>query len=171
MRLSHTLTSLLLATAVAASASAHEYYVGGPVKKNDMEIAANYLIGVEMAPMPAGMDMDKNAIHLEADVHATADNAWGFPDGFWIPMLTINYTLEKEGTTWKKTGKLVAMQAKDGPHYANNVAMNGPGKYKVTYQFISPTESGYIRHTDKETGLPEWWKTFSETFEFQYPQK
>lgn len=171
MRLSRTLTSLAIAAACATGASAHEYYVGGPVHQYDMEIAANYLVGVEMSPMPAGMDMDKDAIHLEADVHATADNSWGFSDGEWIPMLTIKYTLVKEGANWKKTGKLVAMQAKDGPHYANNVAMNGPGKYKVTYQFISPTESGYIRHTDKETGLPEWWKTFSETFEFQYPQK
>ena len=35
----------------AAPADAREYFVGGPVKEQDMEIVANYLLGVEMAPM------------------------------------------------------------------------------------------------------------------------
>jgi len=30
-----------------ASGGAREYFVGGPVHKNDMEIVANYLIGIE----------------------------------------------------------------------------------------------------------------------------
>ena len=34
---------------------------------------------------------------------------------------TISYTIEKVGSKFKKTGKLLAMTAGDGPHYANNV--------------------------------------------------
>ena len=45
--------------------------------------------------------MGPDVIHLEADVHATADNAYGYPDGAWVAYLTIGYTLEKTGTDWK----------------------------------------------------------------------
>ena len=41
----------------AQPAGAREYFVGGPVHQHDMEIVANYLVGVEMAPMPPGMAM------------------------------------------------------------------------------------------------------------------
>jgi len=63
------------------------------------------------------------------------------------------------------------MTAKDGPHYANNVKMDGPGQYRVTYQFTPPVANGFLRHTDQETGVPEWWKPFSVNFVFSYPQK
>jgi uncharacterized protein involved in high-affinity Fe2+ transport len=155
----------------AHPAGAREYFVGGPVHQNDMEIVANYLIGVEMAPMTPGMAMGADVIHLEADVHATADNAFGYPDGAWIGYLTIGYAIEKQGGSWTASGTLKPMQAKDGPHYADNVKMNGPGTYKVTYNFTSPEANGYLRHTDKETGVPPWWKPFSQTFTFAYPQK
>ena len=36
------------AMVLAPSAGAREYFVGGPVHKNDMEIVANYLIGIEL---------------------------------------------------------------------------------------------------------------------------
>jgi periplasmic iron binding protein len=158
--------------AFAAPALAREYFVGGPVHKNDMEIVANYLVGVEMAPM-MHHDMVEGAdvIHLEADVHATADNSNGYPDGAWIGYLTIDFTLTKEGTDWKSTGTLKPMVAKDGPHYAENIKMNGPGTYKVVYAFKPPEANGFYRHVDKETGVPPWWQPFSETFTFTYPQK
>ena len=35
--------------------AAREYFIGGPVHKNDMEIVANYLVGIEMAPMMPNM--------------------------------------------------------------------------------------------------------------------
>lgn len=164
---------ILAAAAVLAShaASAREYFVGGPVHEHDMEIVANYLVGVEMAPMPPGMPMGADVIHLEADVHATAENKHGFPDGAWMPYVTIDYTLEKEGTPWRATGTLRAMTASDGPHYAWNVKMNGPGKYKLTYHFVPPEAQGFLRHTDEETGVPEWWKPFDESFAFTYPVK
>lgn len=167
--------TLLLAAAaslaLAPAAMAREYYVGGPAHANEMEIVANYLVGIEMAPMPPGMVHGPDTIHLEADVHATANNQWGFADGAWIPYLTIDYTLEKLGTDWKIAGKLLPMTADDGPHYANNVKMDGAGKYKVTYRFTAPEANGFLRHVDKATGVPPWWKPFSENFTFSYPQK
>src|ERR1700676_2375567 len=83
---------------LAPAAGAREYFVGGPVHKNDMEIVANYLVGIEMAPMMPNMVHGADVIHLEADVHATADNVFGYPDGPWIAYLTIAYTLEKQGS-------------------------------------------------------------------------
>ncbi|WP_158928778.1 iron transporter [Acidisphaera sp. S103] len=155
-----------------AAANAREYFVGGPVHAHDMEIVANYLVGVEMAPMAPGMVMGgPDVIHLEADVHATADNAYGYSDGEWIAYLTIGYAIEKTGTAWKSSGTLKPMIAKDGTHYADNLKMDGPGTYKVTYHFTSPESNGFFRHVDKETGVPAWWSPFSETFTFQYPQK
>ncbi len=167
--------AVVLATAatllLSHAAGAREYFVGGPVHEHDMEIVANYLVGVEVAPMSAGMVMGPDVIHLEADVHATADNVYGYPDGAWVGYLSINYTIEKTGSAWKATGTLRPMEAKDGPHYADNIKMDGPGTYKVIYRFTSPEANGFLRHVDKETGIPAWWSPFSETFSFSYPQK
>ena len=165
--------ALVMACAVLAApaAQAREYFIGGPVHKDDMEIVANYLVGIEMAPMPPGMAMGPDVIHLEADVHATADNAMGFGDGAWIPYLTIAYDIEKQATDWKASGNLWPMTAKDGPHYADNVKMDGPGSYEVTYKFTSPETNGFLHHTDKETGVPGWWAPFQQSFTFKYPQE
>ncbi len=156
---------------LAGPLQAREVYVGGPVQHEDMEIVANYLVGIEMAPMSPGMEHGDDVIHLEADVHATAENRMGFPDGAWIPALTIGYTLRQEGTDWHRTGVLRAMTAKDGPHYAWNVSMNGPGKYKLTYRFAPPEAPGFLRHVDEESGVPSWWAPFEESFAFDYPQR
>ena len=161
----------ILTLAAAQTAQAREYPIGGPVTKNDMEIASSYLVGITMDPMPKGMVMSgPDTVHLETDVHATADNKYGFGDGAWIPYLTITYVLTKDGTNWKKTGHLYAMTANDGPHYADNVQMDGPGKYTVTFTYEPPVTNGFLRHTDKETGVPPWWSAFPETFHFAYPQ-
>ncbi len=162
--------AVLALVAAFAPAQAREFYVGGPVHKHDMEIVANYLVGIEMSPMTANMVHGGDVIHIEADVHATADNVHGYPDGAWVPYLTIRYTLEKKGTEWTASGVLKPMTAKDGPHYAENVKMDGPGEYKLTYRFEPPEQNGFFRHTDKETGVPEWWAPFEETFAFAYPQ-
>ena len=103
-----------VSTTLALPAAAKEYTVGGPLHEHDMEIVANYLIGIEMAPMTPKMPMGADVIHLEADIHATADNIYGYPDGGWVPYLTVEYTLEKQGAAWKSSGTLKPMIAKDG---------------------------------------------------------
>ncbi len=166
----------IAATALFAAgpAFAREYFIGGPVQQADMEIVANYLKGVEMsAPMPEGMSAmaGGDVIHLEADIHATADNPYGYPDGAWIPYLTIAYELKKDGSDWSASGTLLPMTAKDGPHYANNLTMGGDGKYTLTYQIEPPAPGVFWRHVDKATGVPDWWKPITVTFKFAYPEK
>ena len=161
-------TAVLLATSPAA---AKEYYVGEPVVQNELQIVPHYLLGIEMAPMPKGAAMGPNAVHLEVDVHATKGEKHGFKEDEWIPHLTISYKIEKVGTKFKETGKLLAMTADDGPHYANNVALMGDGDYRVTYHFEPPSKAGFIRHVDKESGVPDWWEPFSESWTFHYPSK
>jgi uncharacterized protein involved in high-affinity Fe2+ transport len=166
--------ALIAAQMAAPHADAREYFIGGPVQKADMEIVANYLKGIEMAPMPGVMtdmkEMGGDSIHLEADIHATADNPFGYGDGAWIPYLTVNYDLSRTGAAWHSAGKLVPMTATDGPHYATNVMMDGAGEYTLTYVIDPPDPSVFGRHIDKATGVPDWWKPITVTFKFKYPQ-
>jgi uncharacterized protein involved in high-affinity Fe2+ transport len=170
----------LYATLIAASApfawtvlpaTAGEFYVGEPIVQNNLQIVPHYLVGIEMAPMPKGMAMGPDAVHLEVDVHATKDEKHGFKEDEWIPYLTISYTIEKVGTKLKKTGVLLAMTADDGPHYANNVALMGEGDYRLTFRFEPPSKAGFLRHVDKATGVPDWWEPFSTNWTFRYPSK
>jgi periplasmic iron binding protein len=159
------------ALALVHGAAAKEYLIGGQMHERDMQIFANYLIGQELAPVPPNMPTGADVIHLEADIHATGFSVHGYPDGAWLPYLKVQYTLQKRGTSWKATGDLSPMTAKDGPHYGNNVQMGGPGTYQLVYRISPPEVNGFLRHTDKWTGVPEWWKPFSVDFEFTYPQE
>jgi periplasmic iron binding protein len=156
---------------VPALGNAAEFYIGEPVEQDNMQIVPNYLVGIEMEHMPPGGEMGADTIHLEADVHATKNEKHGFPEDAWIPYLTIRYTLTKDGTKFKKSGKLAPMTAGDGPHYANNVQMAGPGTYQLTYEILPPSSNGFDRHVDKATGVPDWWKPITLHWKFQYPSK
>jgi hypothetical protein len=169
------LTAALLTTPVLTGGpafAAQEFYIGEPVVKEGMQIVPNYLTGIEMDKMPSGMGMSQDSVHLEADVHATAAESHGFAEDAWIPYLDIHYQLTKEDLrTYKKTGILFPMTAKDGPHYANNVDMAGPGTYHLTYFISPPTSHGFIRHIDKASGVPDWWKPINLSWTFTYPSK
>ena len=166
--------SLLVALAgvgLATSALAAEYPIGQPQDLNGLEVAAVYLQPVEMEPggmMRAAKDSD---IHLEADIHATADNTNSLPEGAWTPYLNIQYALQKKGSDTVIKGELMPMVANDGPHYGDNVKLEGPGKYQLTFVIGSPeTASGnhFGRHVDKETGVAPWFETFEVKYEFVY---
>jgi uncharacterized protein involved in high-affinity Fe2+ transport len=158
--------------AFAADMSGMDMSVGDKQTREGMEVGAQYLTGVEMDRMPPGMDMGKDTVHLEALVHATKDESHGFGAGAWIPYLDIHYELTKDGEkTFKRTGILFPMAAKDGPTYANDVKMGGQGSYRLTYFIAPPTAHGFLRHTDKATGVPGWWKPISLSWTFNYPGK
>jgi hypothetical protein len=157
--------------ATPALAGAQEYYIGEPVVKEGMQIVPNYLTGIQMDRHPPGMAMGASAVHLEADVHATKDEAHGFPEDAWIPYLTIKFSLTKNGGNFHRSGELYPMTAKDGPHYANNVDMAGPGTYKLTYTLLPPSSHGFIRHVDTGSGVPGWWQPIAATWIFTYPSK
>lgn len=77
------LSTLISSTAAvllagSAAASALEYPIGQPGLLNGMEVAAVYLQPVEMEPADIMRPAADSDIHLEADIHATADNANGF---------------------------------------------------------------------------------------------
>jgi hypothetical protein len=157
--------------AAGSAQAAQEFYIGEPVVKDGMQIVPNYLTGIQMDQHPPGMAMGANAVHIEADVHATKDETHGFPEDAWIPYLTIKYTLAKNGTNFHRSGQLYPMTAKDGPHYANNVDMAGPGTYKLTYTISPPSSHGFIRHIDAASGVPGWWAPITATWIFTYPSK
>jgi len=166
--------SLLVALAgvgLASSALAAEYPIGQPQDLNGLEVAAVYLQPVEMEAagmMRAAKDSD---IHLEADIHATADNTNGLPEGAWAPYLNIHYALQKKGSDTVVKGDLMPMVANDGPHYGDNVKLEGPGKYQLTFVIGSPESAAgnhFGRHVDKETGVAPWFKTFEVKYEFVY---
>jgi uncharacterized protein involved in high-affinity Fe2+ transport len=135
---------------------------------NEMELAAVYLQPIDMEPAGMGLSAAKSDIHLEADIHAVEGNKNGFGAGEWIPYLTITYTLVNKDTGKSQTGAFMPMVAADGPHYGNNIKMQGVGNYKVTYHIEPPSKAGLHRHTDKETGVGKWWKPFEVSYEFKY---
>ncbi len=158
-----------LGLAASPALAAQEFYVGEPVMKEGLQIVPNYLTGIQMSAHVPGMEMGKDAIHLEADVHAGKDEAHSLAEDTWIPYLTIKYQITKKGSPlYHKSGVLAAMVAKDGLHYANGVRMDGPGTYRLTY-VISPPK--LYRHVDKASGVPDWWKPIKAAWTFQYPSK
>jgi hypothetical protein len=160
-----TLAALSLAC-LALPGLAGEFPAGEPIERHGMKIAGVYLQPVEMEPAIAGQEAGHADIHLEADIHATAANPNGLGEGDWIPYLRIAYTLGKEGSDWSRSGMLHAMVASDGPHYGANVALEGPGRYRVTFRIQPPAPDHFLRHIDAETGVAPWWNTIDYTGEF-----
>ncbi|MBO9352735.1 hypothetical protein GG851_01925 [Bordetella petrii] len=163
--------ALAVGLALSGSALAIEYPIGEPVQKGGMEIGAVYLQPIEMDPpgmMRAAKDSD---VHLEADIHATADNKTGFPEGEWVPYLVVKYEIQKSGSQNVQKGTFMPMVANDGPHYGDNVKLEGPGKYKLKYTILPPTAdkmSHFGRHIDKETGVGPWFEPFELEYEFVF---
>lgn len=166
----HTLFAIAL-FACSLAAGAVEYPIGSPQQRYGMEIAAVYLQPVDMEPdgmMKKAVDSD---IHIEADVRALAGNPNGFEEGTWIPYLTVRYAIEKVGSNWKSAGDFMPMVANDGPHYGDNIKLDGPGKYKVRYTILPPSADPHThfgRHTDRLTGVRPWFKAFDVDNEFTF---
>ena len=156
---------LALSMLVSSTVFAGDVEIGA-VEKHGMEIAAVYIQPVTMEPMMPGMQPAD--IHLEADIKALADNPHGFEEGSWIPYLTITYTISKKGSDWKTIGTLMPMMASDGPHYAKNITLDGAGKYHLSYKIEAPTREGFFRHTDRETGIPQWWMPIELEWDFVF---
>lgn len=164
---------LLMTSLLAGYAGAAEFKIGDAIIKNGMEIQPLYIQAVAMkhggAGAHAGHHGDAGAdIHLEVSVHAEKDNAWGFAKGHWIPYLTMNYRITKKDSKWSTNGSLAAMAANNGPHYGNNVKLDGAGKYILKYYIAPPTVEQFPYHIDKETGVQDWWRAMNLEAEFVY---
>ena len=160
-------SAALVAAAYPLTALAAETPIGKPHTENGMEVAAVYLQPIEMDPPGMMRPAKESDIHLEADIHATADNKNGLPEGAWAPYLVIKYTLQKQGEGKPLQGDLMPMVANDGPHYGDNVKLQGPGKYKLTLSIAAPGQH-FGRHVDKETGVAPWFKPFEVQYDFVY---
>lgn len=153
------------------SAQALEYPIGVPQQRDGMEIAAVYLQPVEMEPDGMMMKASEADIHIEADISATANNPNGFEEGSWIPYLTVKFEIAKQGSEWQLAGDFMPMVANDGPHYGDNIKLDGPGKYKVKYTILPPNAdhgNHFGRHTDRLTGVRPWFKPITVENEFTY---
>jgi uncharacterized protein involved in high-affinity Fe2+ transport len=150
--------------------AALEFPVGQPVVKSGMEIAAVYLQPIEMEPAGMMAPASVTDIHLEADIHATAENGNGFAEGDWLPNLSIEYTLAKEGDDAVIRGVMMPMVASDGPHYGDNVKLLGPGRYslQLTVSFGANGHQMFGRHVDKETGVAAWPAPIVATYDFVF---
>jgi uncharacterized protein involved in high-affinity Fe2+ transport len=165
--------ALFAALALGASSmvSAAEYPIGKPAQQGGMEIGAVYLQAIEMDPpgmMRAAKDSD---VHLEADIHALAGNQTGFPEGEWVPYLEVKYEIQKIGSDKVQKGTFMPMVASDGPHYGDNVKLEGPGKYRLKYTILPPgpgNPAHFGRHVDKETGVGPWFSPIELNYEFAF---
>lgn len=170
------LRSLALTGALCFSlpALALEYPIGAPQNVSGMEVGAVYLQPVEMEPEGHMRKVAESDIHLEADIHALANNVNGYSEGAWIPFLLIKYELTKKGSNEVISGDMMPMVASDGPHYGDNVKLAGPGKYHVKFTVYPPSAKEntmgmhFGRHTDRATGVRPWFKTVELEWDFTY---
>lgn len=153
---------------LALPVAAGELPAGEPIETNGLTVAGIFLQAVDMEPAMKAMASKDTDIHLEADILAAQGNENGFAEGEWMPYLTVTYSLAKAGSDWKTSGELVPMVASDGPHYGANVKLDGPGKYTVLFNISPPSKKGFLRHTDKETGVGKWWDDFEYNGEFNF---
>lgn len=160
--------ALAAGLAVAGPALAKEHGIGDPLVVDGLIMRPVYLQPVHMSPSLPGMDASRADAHLELDIHADKDNAQGFDPGAWVPYLTVTYQISKKDSDWSTSGTMMAMVANDGPHYGDNVKFDGPGKYTIRVRVLPPPYQGFFRHTDKETGVKEWWAPIEHSWDFAF---
>jgi uncharacterized protein involved in high-affinity Fe2+ transport len=152
-----------LATAAAPAPGAEkgfeEFPLGDEQKVGPLQVAGVYFQPVDMEPASlGGLPASQADMHLEADISAAEGNNLGYGAGDFVPNLTVKYRIEKKGGKVIE-GSFMPMSASDGPHYGNNVKLDGAGDYKVSFIIDNPEKQGYLLHVDKETGVPgRFWK-------------
>ena len=173
-RSSFTLAAAALAALLAGHAAAKEVPIGKKVVQSGLDVAAVYLQPIEMEPAGMMRAAAESDVHLEADIKAAKGNKNGMAEGDWVPALQVRYELTRLDGGGKEAGKPVSgemmqMVANDGPHYGDNVKLDGPGKYRLKLTVAPPGPNQHFgRHVDKETGVGEWFKPFDVVQEFTF---
>jgi uncharacterized protein involved in high-affinity Fe2+ transport len=166
MRVLWAVSALLLAVSPARAAA-----IGAPVLRDGMEIAPSMQSGVELDRSPNPISRSPDAVFLVADIRATREDPHGFGERAFIPYLSVSYALTKDDApTFKKSGLLYPVAAKNGPHYAAATELAGAGTYRLTYIVSPPSSHGMLRQIDKTNGVPDWWKPINASWTFTYPQ-
>ncbi len=147
-----------------------------------LNVGTVYLQPIMMVPTGMMLPRNQSDIHLEVDIHAKATlKARGFAPGDWLPNVNVNYTIQKVGdpkplvcggmhtTADKDSCKLMAMVASDGAHYGDNVKLNGPGFYIVTFEAQTDPHFGWHTDTDSKvlgTEFVDW--HFKQSYLFKW---
>ena len=136
-----------------------EYPLGDEQTVGPLQVAGVYFQPVDMEPSGiGGLPASQSDMHMEADIKAAEGNNLGYGAGDFVPYLTVKYRVEKKGGKTIE-GSFMPMSASDGPHYGNNVKLDGPGDYKITFIIENPEKQSYLLHVDKETGVKgRFWK-------------
>lgn len=141
------------------TAGFEEFPLGDEQEAGPLHVAGVYFQPVDMEPAGLGLAASQSDMHMEADIAALANNELGYGAGDFVPYLTVKYRAQKEGSDKIIEGNFMPMNASDGPHYGNNVKLDGPGKYKITFIIENPEKQNYLLHVDKETGVTgRYWK-------------
>ncbi|MDR1021474.1 MAG: iron transporter [Synergistaceae bacterium] len=154
-----------------ATAGFEEFPLGDDHVVGPLNIAGVYFQPVDMEPAGmGGIPASQADMHLEADISAAEGNNLGYGAGDFVPNLTVKYRAQKQGSTKVIEGNFMPMSASDGPHYGNNVKLDGAGMYKITFIIENPEKQGYLLHVDKETGVTgRYWATPIEvSWDFDY---
>jgi uncharacterized protein involved in high-affinity Fe2+ transport len=174
LSLSLALAGTSLAQKPGEAAGFEEFPIGDDQDVGPLHIAGVYFQPVDMIPAGAGgLPAAESDMHLEADISANENNNLGYGAGDFVPNLTVRYKAQKEGGKLIE-GVFMPMSASDGPHYGNNVKLDGAGKYKITFIIESPEKQNYLLHTDKTTGVTGrfWDKPIEVSWDFDYvPRK
>jgi len=159
----------LCALLATGTAMAKEYPIGEPQQCAGMEVGAVYLQPIEMDPPGMMRPAAESDVHMEADISALETNRHGFQEGSFVPYLSIAYTLQRVGSDKVLQGDFHAMVASDGPHYGDNLKLDGPGQYQLTYRVAPPSgHHAFGRHTDKETGVAAWFEPCELKYSFTF---
>ena len=153
-----------------ATAGFEEFPLGDEQEAGPLHVAGVYFQPVDMEPSGLGLAASQADMHMEADISALPDNNLGYGAGDFVPYLTVKYQAQKEGSDKVIEGNFMPMSASDGPHYGNNVKLDGPGKYKITFIIENPEKQQYLLHVDKETGVEGrfWKQPLKVSWDFNY---
>jgi uncharacterized protein involved in high-affinity Fe2+ transport len=155
----------------ADSAGFEEFPIGDAQEVGPLKVAGVYFQPVDMEPLHmGGLAAAQADMHLEADISALPNNDLGYGAGDFVPYLTVRYRIQKLGSNKVIEGSFMPMSASDGPHYGNNVKLDGAGTYKITCIIENPEKQGYMLHVDKETGVDGrfWTKPLEVSWDFKY---
>lgn len=133
------------------AAGFEEFPIGDDIELEWLNVAGVYFQPVDMEPAGESLSPADSDFHLEADISALV-NDLGYGVGDFVPYLTVDYEIWNEDETdLVQEGSFMPMNASDGPHYGNNIALAEAGTYVVKFIINAPTD--YLLHVDAETGI------------------
>lgn len=175
------LGAAVLAEAVPAPGEAGftEISIGEEQIVGPYQVAAVYFQAVDMYPANLNPTREESDMHMEADIHLTAEASklygFGEAEDTWPAYLTVKYEVAKEDGTLVTDGVFMPMNASDGPHYGANIKKDviPVGTYKLKFIIEAPNQA-YMLHTDAETGVEaqenakDYFQNYEVVFDWNY---